>query len=512
MTHQKTTVDEQDSSDAIRTSAIRSIIAIDRTLLFGPALICLLIIAVVANLLLRERNDTLRFYEQSATNLRVTISSDIANFLNVGEVLLKDVVDDLTMNPRMVGHTHHEFLERVSSYIPAQAYMRVLGTNGHVVDSVGEDIPTGMSFADRDYFMAPQRDPDIGTFISAPYLSRLHEGVPTFALSRRISNPDGSFGGVALIAIELTNFEKLFSELSLGKDGAITVVKTDGRVLVRQPTEPGIDVVGLDLSSSPNFKRLLEMGTGSFTAKTRVDGVRRTLFFGPVGNRPLVVSVGLAVDEIYAIWRARAVVIATITVFICVALTALSLTLRRELRRRAIAEAHLAALATTDPLTGLANRRRFDEVIAREWRRTRRAGSSLALLMIDADHFKRLNDTYGHTHGDTVLRTLGDLIANSTRRAGDCGARYGGEEFAVVLPDATLEEAVTTAEKIRVGMENRFGEKAAGRVPGSTVSVGVAFATPETDGEVARVIEAADHALYEAKNTGRNRVVSTVEI
>lgn len=451
-------------------------------------------------------------HEQSATNLRITISSDIANFLNVAEVLLKDVVDDLTLSPRMLGHSHHEFLERVSSYLPAQAYMRVLGTNGHITDAVGETIPAGMDFADRDYFLVPKNDPNVGTYISAPYLSRLHEGVPTFALSRRISNPDGSFGGIAMIAIELGNFEKLFSELELGKGGAITVVKTDGRVLVRQPTEPGINVVGLDLSSSPNFKRVLERGTGSFTAKTRVDGVRRTVFFGPVGNRPLFVSVGLAVDEIYAAWRARAIVITAITIFICVASTALSLMLRRELRRRAIAEAHLAALATTDPLTGLANRRRFDEVIAREWRRTRRTGASLALLMIDADHFKHLNDTHGHTQGDAVLRVLGHLITSCTRRAGDCGARYGGEEFAVVLPDTTLEEAMTTAEKIRAGMEDRYGEKAAGRDPGTTVSIGVAFATPETDGDVARLIEAADHALYEAKDTGRNQVVSTVEI
>ncbi|SHO66065.1 diguanylate cyclase (GGDEF) domain-containing protein [Pseudoxanthobacter soli DSM 19599] len=507
MAHQKTTVDDHEKS------AVRNIVAIDRALLFGPWLICFLIIALVGNLLLKERRDTLSSHEQSATNLRVTISSDITSFLNVAEVLLKDVIDDLTFGAKMPGRAHHQLLERASSYLPSATYLRVLDTTGHIVDDVGENVPADMSFADRDYFLVPKNDPNVGTYISAPYASRLHGGVPTFALSRRISNPDGSFAGIAMIAITLANFEKLFTELRLGKDSVIAVVKTDGRVLVRQPSEPDLEIVGLDLSSSPNFKRLLAMGTGTFTAKARLDGVRRAYFFGPVGKRPLIVSVGIAVDEIYDNWRTRAIVIAVILTLICVALIALSLALRHELRRRAIAEAHLAALATTDALTGLANRRRFDEVVAREWRRTRRTGSSLALLMIDADHFKHLNDTYGHGQGDTVLRALGGLIASCTRRAGDCSARYGGEEFAVVLPDATLEEAMTTAEKIRAGMEDRYGDKAAaGRAPGTTVSIGVAFATAKADGEVAQLIEAADQALYEAKNTGRNRVVTTVEI
>src|SRR3984957_1686723 len=152
---------------------------------------------------------------------------------------------------------------------------------------------------------------------------------------------------------------------------------------------------------------------------------------------------------------------------------AVTLFLAREIGRRAQAEEKLEELATTDALTGLKNRRKFDAAIDSEWRRATRQKSPLALLMIDADHFKSYNDTFGHQAGDQVLIGVAICISDSVRRAGDCAARYGGEEFAVLLPGLAPEEALAVAETIRLKVE-RWSEPP----QVTTVSIGVASLMP----------------------------------
>jgi diguanylate cyclase (GGDEF)-like protein/PAS domain S-box-containing protein len=172
----------------------------------------------------------------------------------------------------------------------------------------------------------------------------------------------------------------------------------------------------------------------------------------------------------------------------------------------AATNAELAAISRTDSLTGIANRRHFDEVLLKEWRRAIRGGTDLALLLVDADHFKAYNDAYGHPQGDACLRAIALTLAASIRRPGDLAARYGGEEFAVILPETSVEAAAAMADLMRQtladqAMEHRINE--AGVV---TVSIGVAALVPQRGSEPESLIKLADKALYEAKRIGRNRV------
>lgn len=165
-------------------------------------------------------------------------------------------------------------------------------------------------------------------------------------------------------------------------------------------------------------------------------------------------------------------------------------------------EAKLREQSIRDPLTGLYNRRYVNEILERELARIRRVGSSLAIMMFDVDHFKRLNDTLGHDAGDRVLRELGAEL-RATFRASDVASRWGGEEFVVVLPDSTLDKAAERAERLRVaivGLESRFTTPV-------TVSIGVA-AAPPLEPDSTQLLEAADQALYAAKRAGRNQVVA----
>jgi len=170
----------------------------------------------------------------------------------------------------------------------------------------------------------------------------------------------------------------------------------------------------------------------------------------------------------------------------------------------------LERLSQLDGLTGVANRRAFDAALDREWRRAVRDGGWVSLLLADLDHFKTLNDRFGHLYGDDCLRRAAAVLASSARRATDVVARYGGEEFAILLPGAAPEAALALAETIRAGIDAlALGVTVAApdesTGPQVTVSVGTASARPSAP-EADAIVAAADRALYLAKHHGRNRV------
>jgi diguanylate cyclase (GGDEF)-like protein len=164
----------------------------------------------------------------------------------------------------------------------------------------------------------------------------------------------------------------------------------------------------------------------------------------------------------------------------------------------------LENLATTDSLTRLHNRRHFLERAEAEFERSRRYQRPLSIFLLDADHFKEINDTYGHDIGDQALRILATICRQNLRQL-DVIGRYGGEEFVAFLPETSMAKAMEVAERLRVGVEGIDLEVPGGNVR-LTVSIGVATATAQTD-SIAALINEADRALYEAKRAGRNKVV-----
>jgi len=163
-------------------------------------------------------------------------------------------------------------------------------------------------------------------------------------------------------------------------------------------------------------------------------------------------------------------------------------------------------LAMVDGLTGIANRRRFEEKMDEEWRRAMRDGSLLSVLMIDVDHFKPYNDIYGHVLGDGCLRQIAVAAQRVIHRSSDLFARYGGEEFVAVLPNTDSGGAQLVAEQIRLAVE-MLGLPHSGNPHGVvTVSIGCATQALGHDAVSTVLVEAADQALYQAKSAGRNRV------
>jgi diguanylate cyclase (GGDEF)-like protein len=170
-----------------------------------------------------------------------------------------------------------------------------------------------------------------------------------------------------------------------------------------------------------------------------------------------------------------------------------------------VAQTELRRLARTDPLTGVLNRMALDEKASALFRQSASRQPGCAALMIDADHFKAINDRFGHAGGDGVLATLARAIAGQLR-AGDILGRIGGEEFLILLPDTAIDGAIALGEKLRAAVENLRLELA-GEPQAITISVGVAARTPD-DRQPGMLIDRADRALYAAKRDGRNRVTA----
>ncbi len=198
-----------------------------------------------------------------------------------------------------------------------------------------------------------------------------------------------------------------------------------------------------------------------------------------------------------------------------------ALRLRREIKKRNARERELEEateelqeankklerLASLDGLTGLANRRLFERTLKKEWKRARRQGHQLGIIMLDIDHFKYYNDTYGHQAGDECLKKIAGKLSSLIYRPADVAARYGGEEFAVILPETDLEGIKEVAERVRTGIKDLRMEHEKSPVDEYvTVSVGAAVAQSCRKSEPEELVGAADEALYEAKEAGRNRV------
>lgn len=179
----------------------------------------------------------------------------------------------------------------------------------------------------------------------------------------------------------------------------------------------------------------------------------------------------------------------------------------RDATQQRALEDRLRMLSATDGLTGIANRRLFDETLEREWQRGMRGRSSLCLILADIDHFKRFNDSYGHVAGDEALKKVAVALRDCLHRGGDFLARYGGEEFAIILPVTDRDQALTIAERLRQCVFNLgIKHQSAGDTGCITISLGIARRVPDASQSPRDLIVAADGALYQAKHAGRNRV------
>jgi diguanylate cyclase (GGDEF)-like protein len=449
---------------------------------------------ICVNVMLDMRRGEEELARQSLDNLASSIDSDVSRNIELYDLSLRAVVNSMVLPEiKQVSKTiRHLILFDHAATAKHFGAIQVFDASGQLTIDASTLDPRPENRADEEYFRV-HRDLDAGLFVSRPML---HRGAFAIVLSRRITAADGSFLGVVAGSIRFSYFHELFERLNLDADDTITVLRRDRTIIMRRPFD--LDVIGKNLADRPAWNPANLRDGGSYLGQGPVDAIPR-LYVRRSGTSPLFVVVGKPLDSILSLWRREAMRIGAMMMALVAFVLAATLILAREIRRRGEAEDKLEELATTDALTGLRNRRKFDAAIESEWRRALRHETPLSLLMIDADHFKAYNDTFGHQAGDQVLVGIAICISDSVKRAADCAARYGGEEFAVLLPGHSAAEAFTVAETIRRKVEGWSDDATP-----STVSVGVASMTPSAAFDWPQFVHAADKALYAAKASGRN--------
>ena len=460
--------------------------------------------AICANVMLDMRRGVEELARQSLDNLASSIDADISRNIELYDLSLRAVASSMILPEiqQVSKPIRHLILFDHAATAKHFGAIQVFDANGQLTIDASTLDARSENRADEAYFAIHRDHPDAGLFLSRPML---HRGAYAIVLSRRITGADGSFLGVVAGSIRFSYFHELFERLSLDADDTITVLRRDRTIIMRRPFD--LDVIGKNLGDRPAWNPAKLSDGGSYLGLGPVDAIPR-LYVRRSGASPLFVVVGKPLDTILSLWRREATRIGAIMVALVAFVLAATLILAREIRRRGEAEDKLEELATTDALTGLRNRRKFDAAIESEWRRAVRHRTPLSLLLIDADHFKAYNDTHGHQAGDQVLVGIAICISDSVKRAGDCAARYGGEEFAVLLPDMAAAEALAVAEIIRRKVEGWSDDATP-----STVSIGIASTTPTAEVDWPQFVHAADKALYAAKASGRNCcVLATVPV
>lgn len=407
-------------------------------------------------------------------------------------------------------HTQQEIMPQLEG-------LTVYDRDGNWLLSSAGASARGLNSADRAYFIHHQRDASREIFIGPPIQNRSTD-VWVITISRRVNDAQGQFAGLVAATLGIKNFLDLFGKIDVGENGTISLAYTNGQLLVRYPFRE--QEMGRDFSQSPVYKKHFQgRSSGNATFTSSLDGVERISSFRQSDTLPLLVSVAREKGQVLRAWYFETLlsfaVLAALIVFIMVA----GWILLRHIRQRIESESQLRIarqqllssnekleqLTLQDSLTGLANRRCFDERLLIESARVQRNGATLGLLLVDIDFFKRFNDSQGHVAGDQCLQAVAQTIAGCVGRATDLVARYGGEELALILPDTNSQGAAEVAALILQRLDALNIAHAASPYGKVTVSIGMACFDAAQLAQRS-IVEAADEALYRAKAQGRNRL------
>ncbi len=475
--------------------------------------------------------------ERLSTQARI-IDVHIAQQLDAIRRVLISLRQDLPYWQRQAGGMSRANL-RLKAFSEALIGVRTLGildANGTLVATNRESL-ISRNFRERAYFQNARQNPDPNILhVSAPFTAVTGKWV--IMLSMSILSEQGEFAGLVVASLDPERFHATLESVIYTADMWSAIAHGDGLQFMMVPERTG--QAGINLAQPGSFfSRHMESGntqnvlTGIVysTGENRMMALRTIQPPQLLMDKPLVIAVGRDLRTIFSRWQKDALFHSALLLLLAFTssygLYRLQRAQRAAERNAASAAAaihkknselealneQLRSLALVDGLTGVANRRRFDEVIDNEWRRCRRDQVPLALLMIDIDHFKDFNDHYGHQAGDECLKKIARVLKEGFGRGTDLVARYGGEEFVGLMPETDLAGAEAKAELLRASVEGlNIPHQHSTAAACVTISIGVTSSMPGDDNVSHSLITEADEGLYCAKHRGRNRVCTAPSV
>jgi diguanylate cyclase (GGDEF)-like protein len=465
------------------------------------ACVCIALVGTEAWQLLHVYQVNIEQTEIVTSNTARSIAEQAETTLKTADTIVASLVERVEAEgagPEARVRLYH-LMTSLAAALPAIHEMGIVDSHGNAIVKSLVANPAGLNYGEREYFRFHASHSDRGPSIGERIKSKI-DGTTNITVTRRIDNPDGSFGGLVVASVSMMYFQHLFDQIQAKSGGVIALFGADGGILARSPPMPKADA---DVAyADTDLWGKIRSGTtiGSVAYLSAIDGTSRHGSYQHLTQYPLVALVAQSDWDLQRTWRAElrshAIILACVMVVLVV------------LGRRAVKATHmLAAQALQDGLTGLANRRSFDETIERELRRAARTDQPLSIIMIDIDHFKAYNDCYGHPAGDECLRLVARAIQGCLRRADDFAARYGGEEIAVLLPGYNVQHTFALAETMRLAVRALALQQASHLGGVVTFSAGVATCRPRPAADGSRsLVGEADAALYAAKAAGRDAV------
>lgn len=500
--------------------------------IFVPLLLIVFVVVFQFNQVQAGRLRQLEHSSMNAQDIGSTLASSISgSFQNIDLTLLaaSDHIRDSYQYKNKNESEVIAALRELQSRVPAISFLQAADVRGNTIFNTYNGDDESVNIADRWYFQQLKNNPAAEMIISEPLLGRSSKKW-VLVCARRLTLTNGAFGGIVYASIELDGIANRLAggNLKLSGDDVIMLRDNEHNVIVR--FAHGVQDLSLlgKKSTSPDLAALdaAHAQSGSYIANSSVDQVRRSYYFQRIPGRSISLVVGIAVKDALAEWELESKKSwGVIAILICVIIFSAALILRSKLHHQQafselqntqialeLSNQELARLSTTDSLTGLANRRKFEEVSAHEWLRAQRKQEPLTVAMVDVDFFKIYNDLYGHQSGDLCLQMVAKTLAAGLRDGSDFVARYGGEEFIILLPGQHAEGAYDVLDRLRRDIaESKLSHVGSQFISVITFSVGFAVAIPQAGKTVTELIEQADQNLYIAKRNGKNQVVGTSE-